>query len=250
MRTIRRQARLGTVALALAMIPVGGHTQTVGSQDPVRTIRVSGNGEVRVQPDVATVQFAVETVGQTAEEAGQANAAVMSRLIEALVREGVSRAEIQTSGYGIHPEYAPPPRPGAEPEPAQPRIRGYRAMNQVSVRSTELERVGGLIDVGLRSGANRLHGVSFEVADPSAARSEALGRAVQDARRSAETLASALGVRLGAVLDASTTADPAPPMFRSMSRDLAMSAESLVTTPIEPGEQTIRAIASVVFLIE
>jgi uncharacterized protein len=164
------------------------------------------------------------------------------------VGQGVPREDIRTSGYSLFPEYAAQPRPGTEP----PRIRGYRATNQVSVRTTEMDRLGRLIDVGLEAGANRMSGVGFELRDSRAAQAQALQRAVEEARRAAETIASTLGVTLGAVLDASTSAEPPRPMFRAAAqqmRDMEMQ-QMAPPTPIEPGEQTVYAMASLVFAIQ
>ncbi len=250
MKSARRSGLTLASVLAITAVAAGSVMGQVGERpgEP-RTIRVSGVGEVRVQPDLATIQFGVETTGATAQEAGQANAAAMDRVIRALTDAGVSRENIRTSGYSLYPEYAQQqPRPTSEPE--TPRIIGYRAMNQVAVRTTDMERIGRLIDVGLQAGANRMHGVSFEVQNGDAAQSEALRRAVDAARRSAETMASALGVRLGPVLDASTSSEPVRPLYRMAAERMAMDAYGAAPTPIEPGEQTVTATASLIFGIE
>jgi uncharacterized protein len=244
---LRNPWRLLAACCAIGMLPTMGVAQAVSGAVDARTIRVSGVGEVRAEPDLATVHFAVETTGSAAQQAAQQNAESMDRVIRALVAAGVPREDISTTGYSLYPEYAPQPR-GAEMEP--PRIRGYRASNQVGVRTTRLDRVGQLIDAGLAAGANRLSGVGFELLDPRPAQAQALERAVENARHSAETIARALGVRLGVVLDASTSAEPVRPVFRA-AREMSMDAIVVAPpTPIEPGQQTVRAMASVVFAIE
>lgn len=243
-KTLSLLLLVGSIGLVAAEAQVG----SPAARYEARTIRVSGTGEYSVQPDLATLQFAVETTGTTAQEAASANAERMERVIEALVAAGVGREDIQTSGYALFPEYAEDRRPGAELEP--PRIRGYRAMNQVSVRTRELAGVGSLIDAGLAAGANRLSGVGFGIEDRQAAESEALARAVGDARMAAEMMARALGVTLGPVLDASTAAQPMRPFYREIAQDMRMEAAAAAPTPIEPGEQTVRATASLVYGIE
>jgi len=233
---------------SLGWSPAAATAQALGVAPEARTIRVSGVGEVRTEPDLATLQFAVETTGATAQQAGRENADLMERVIQALVGAGVRREDISTSGYSLYPEYASQARPGTDP----PTIRGYRAMNQVAVRTPTLERLGPLIDTGLEAGANRLSGVFFELRDTRMAQSQALRLAVEDARNSAETIAGALGVRLGAVLDASTSSEPPRPFFRATARDGSfMEGVAMAQpTPIEPGEQTVRAMASIVYAIE
>jgi uncharacterized protein len=232
-------------AASPALLSAQSGTPLVTNQ---RTIRVSGVGEATAEPDMATIQFAVETTGATAQEAGSANADLMDQVIRALIEAGVERDQIQTSGYSLFPEYARPPR-GNDADP--PVIRGYRASNQVSVESADLEGLGQLIDAGLAAGANRLHGVTFEVRNASAAEAAALRNAVEKARESAETIAATLGVQLGQVLDASTSREPIQPMYRAVAQEsLQMMDASAAPTPIEPGQQTVRAVASIVFAIE
>jgi uncharacterized protein len=202
-----------------------------------RGIRVTGTGEEPVPPDLPHLDLAVETFAPTAREAGEENARVMERVIQALVRAGIPRAEIETRGYSLFPEYPPQPRePVATPQP-----RGYRALNMVTFRTQELARVGPLIDIALGAGANRLDGVRFGLQDPEAAQSQALALAVERARRSAETMAGSLGVRLGRIVDASTVADMVRPVPFDMAR---VAMEDAPETPIQPGEQTVNCIAA------
>lgn len=242
---------MGRVIVALALTLMGAFLpRSLEAQvaEP-RTIRVSGVGEVRATPDLATIHFGVQTTGATAQEASQRNAEAMEQVIQALMRQGIRREDIMTSGFSLYPEYDVQPRPMPEPQ-SPPQIRGYRATNQVSVRTTDLAGIGALIDAGLAAGANQMHGIFFELRDSSVAQSAALRQAVSNARTSALAMAEALGVRLGAVLDASTGVEPVRPLFRAQAaRDMAMESV-MAMTPIEPGEQTVTATASLVFAIE
>lgn len=243
---------LSRALLAGAMMMTGatgalGQVATGATYD-ARTIRVSGIGEFRAQPDLAMAFFAVETTGETAQDAATQNAERMDRVIQALRAAGVPRDDIQTSDYSLYPEYARENR--VSPEAQTPRIVGYRATNQVSVRTRDLAGIGELIDAGLAAGANRLNGVSFQIENSNSAQAEALARAVADARTDAETIASALGVRLGRVLDASTAAQPIMPLYRARFDTMeAQSAAPPPPTPIEPGMQTVTATASLVYEI-
>lgn len=232
---------LGVAAPAL---PAAGQQP---ERPAARTIRVTGTGEIQATPDQAHIDLAVETFAATAREAGEENARTMERVIRALVAAGVPRGEIETRNYSLYPEYVPPQGPRQEQE--QPQIRGYRASNMVSVRTQDLTRVGPLIDAALRGGANRMDAVRFSLQDADAAQAEATRRAVVRARQSAENIASALGVQLGQVVDASTSLEvvrPVPYMMRA--REMADAAST--PTPIEPGEQTVTATVLVVFAIE
>ena len=246
--------RLAPTALGIVTVAVFGATppmaaqQTVPRAEPAqRTIRVTGVGEQRVAPDEARIELAVETQAPTARAAGDQNARAMERVITALVRAGVPRGEIETRGYSVYPDYRDP-RPGD----TVPQIRSYRAANTVSARTEQLDRVGALIDVALGAGANRLNGIMFGLRNDAAPRAAALRNAVAQARRDAETMASALGVQLGSILDASTASAPAAPYPMPVAYRMAADMETAqsVRTPIQPGEQTVTATASLVFGIQ
>ncbi|HXN11975.1 MAG TPA: SIMPL domain-containing protein, partial [Candidatus Acidoferrales bacterium] len=64
----------------------------------------------------------------------------------------------------------------------------------------------------------------------------------------AEALASALNVKLGKVLKATTVSQERPPIPLRMGRAMSMSAN--VATPVEPGEVTVPATVSLTFEIE
>ena len=239
------------LAVALGVLAGLGGSPPLAAQEPgapvaasQRTIRVSGMGEARARPDAARLTFAVETFAPTAREAGQQNAATMEQVVAALVAAGVPRSDVETSNYTVFPEYVHDPA-----QPQAERIRGYRATNQVTLRTTQLPRVGELIDTALGAGANRVDGVMFELRDADAAQAEATRNAVERARATAQTMASALGVRLGPVLDASTGVGPIMPRPMPMARMQAMDVAA-TSTPIEPGEQTIRADVTLIFAIE
>ncbi len=232
---------MALMALACATAPATAQQPAVMTQE--RTIRVSGMGESRAQPDQALIMFAVETVGNTAQIAGRDNAQLMDRVIAALVAAGVPRADLETRGYSLHPEYA------HEEGRREPRIRGYRASNQVVLRTTSLDRVGSFIDTALGAGANRMDGIAFQLRDSAPAQAVALRSAVEAARASAETIAAALGVQLGPVLDASTTTEPVRPYPVMGDQMMRMQAAAAPPTPIQPGEQTVRAQVMLVFSI-
>lgn len=242
--------RSRSVPLLLLSAALACAAPTVAQEVPrtslvARTIRVSGVGEVRAKPDEARIELAVETQAPTARAAGEENARIAERVIAALVRAGVPRGEIETRGYSLFPDYREP-----RPDDTDPVIRGYRAANMVSVRTERLDRVGALIDVALGAGANRLNGIGFGLRNDAAPRAAALREAVAEARRAAEVMAAALGVRLGPVLDASTGVDPRPPFPMPAYRmDMAVAQSASARTPIEPGEQTVAATASLVFAV-
>ena len=128
-----------------------------------------------------------------------------------------------------------------------PEITGYVATNEVRVEMRNLEVVGQIIDAAIEAGANRASSLRFLREDRSPLH-EALAKAGTEARAQAESIAAALDVRLGRVLQATTTVAPATPIYRALQAQMESSAD--VDTPIEAGELTLSATLHVTFAIE
>ncbi|MGQ9697848.1 MAG: SIMPL domain-containing protein, partial [Armatimonadota bacterium] len=177
----------------------------------------------------------------TAREAAEANAKTASAVSDAVKRMGVPASHIQTAWYDVSPVYArEEPVPRGE-GPVTPRIVGYRVSNVVSVRlEGNLGRVGEVIDTALNAGANRVDGLSWDVRDRSKPLQTAIRRAVRDAQLKAQTIASALKVRLGPPTIVSEQG--AAPILEQRVFDRA--AGFAAATPISPG--TIQITANVV----
>ncbi|NVJ09283.1 SIMPL domain-containing protein [Myxococcus sp. AM001] len=210
----------------------------------VRTVRVEGTGEVKAQPDEAFIDVAVETLAANAKAAGEQNAKRMEKVIAALTSAGIARRDIQTRNYSVYPEYAPP-----LPNQTEPKLKGYRVSNLVSVHVKDLSRVGNLLDRALAAGANRVDSVRFGLSRQDAVQGEALRQAVARARKSAEVLAASLSVKLGAVLDASTVTEP-PQLYPARFAMAEAADARAMSTPIQPEEQAVQAKVTLVFVIE
>jgi len=235
--------QLASVLVALTCL-----TASAGADEtpPRRTIEVTGQGEVKTAPDQAVISFAVETTAPTAGAAVAENARKSGALADALKKEIGSNGKVSTTRYSLDPVYEQRER-GAGTAP--PRITGYIARNQVRAETRATDSAGKLIDVATSAGANRVDGLEFTLEERSAAQSDALKRAGQDARRQAEAAAAALAVTLGKVMSATVSGAPivAPrpyPMMRMAT------AEASAPTPVEAGDVTVTATLQVTYEIQ
>jgi uncharacterized protein len=238
---LRLRAAATGLAIILPMFALAAWAADSAANPPtVPTIEVDGSGETRTSPDTADLDLAIDTHAKTAEEAANSNAALATKVIDALKFKLGGKGKITTGGYSLNPEYDERPS-------EKPRIIGFSAQNSVTVHTGALGLVGALIDSAIAAGANRVNSLSFSVQDDTKARVEAIAIATRDARAQAEALASALDVKLGKVVKASTVAEARPIPVR-MGRAMAMSAN--VATPVEPGEVSVRATVSLTYEIE
>ncbi|CAN5781608.1 SIMPL domain-containing protein [soil metagenome] len=212
----------------------------------IREIIVTGQGDVDVAPDLATVTTGVESQAATAEAALDATSAAMREVLEAMEAAGIERADIQTSQISLTPVWSdqPVPGPGRGREDRPPMIAGYAASNLVTIRVRELARLGAVLDAVSRAGGNRIHGIGFSLAEPRRYEDEARAAAVADARAKAELYASAAGVGLGPVLAMRETA----PLDRPFP--MRAMAEAAMDVPVAEGTLTLTALVEIVYAIE
>lgn len=240
--------------LAAALILVAGAACSATTVDkaasepqPQRLMTVSGHGEARHAPDIATVNAGVRTQGATAAEALRTNTEQMNKVFAALKSLGIADADMQTSSFSVQPVYQQPapPVPGqTQNEP--PKIAGYQVFNQVTITLRDLSKLGTALDTLVSSGANDMYGVSFGIADTDPLTDKARDAAIKEAARKAQLMAASAGVKLGRIMSLSeSSATPPVPMYRAR---LAEAAAAPV--PTAAGEQVIGADATLVYEIE
>lgn len=229
--------------LLFALAPTVAAAQA--APPPPRTITVSADASVDREPDRARLMLAVESQAETAAAAAAANAERMTRVIDALRSAGISERQIRTTSYALHPIYSQPDPREIRPEPYEPRIVGYRAMNMVQVEVDALPRTGAIIDAALGAGANRVDGVQFELREREAAFNEALGHAVRRAHAQAAAAAQAAGQTLGQPLNINIGGSympPPAPMYRE-----AVMAQAADMTPVQPGVLQVNANVTITY---
>ncbi|HEY1429479.1 MAG TPA: SIMPL domain-containing protein, partial [Candidatus Tumulicola sp.] len=148
-----------------------------------------GTGTVALTPDMATVSATVETNADNAARAVSDNNARYDRVVAALERTGIARTDITLSYYTVN--YTPKPQ---TPSPGD--RYGFTVRRQFDVKVREIGKAGSVVDACTGAGATGIDNVSFGTADPKAGRTEALRRAVADARTTADALAAAAGLRV------------------------------------------------------
>ncbi len=198
---------------------------------PLRTISLSGHGEVRMAPDLAIVTVGVMSSAATAREALDANTKSMEGVMAALKDASIELRDIQTSNFSVNPRYDYGQN-NAQP----PKVIGYDVSNNVTITVRKLDGLGAVLDQVVSSGSNQINGVQFQVSKPEAATDEARKLAVADALRKANVYTAASGVTLGQIVSLSEGGgyQPPVPVFKSMRAE-AVSAD----VPVAQGEQTI-----------
>jgi uncharacterized protein YggE len=223
-------ALLGGMILALGMpsrgsaaSPAAQPAQATGS----RMLTAQGQGEVRVQPDQATMTLGVESRAAEARTALAANAEKLNGVIAALKGQGLASNSMQTSNLSLYFD--------AE-------RKEQVALHNLTVRLDDVQKVGSMLDVAVAAGANTSWGVSFGLKDASSARSQALKAAIADTRQRADDMAAALGMRITGVV----AAEEASAAVGPQGAVPGVGAGGGVA-PVQPGELSIAASVRVTY---
>ncbi|HEV8687508.1 MAG TPA: SIMPL domain-containing protein [Gaiellaceae bacterium] len=225
-------ARIALVTAAvLAAVAFAGVFQPSGAaaDTPPGGLTVVGNASSTVTPDRAGFAFGTVSQGRTAAAALGASSEAVTKIIAALRRAGVARADIQTAEISISPRSSD----------NGDSIIGYTASNTVTAIVRKLDDAGDVIDAAVAAGANQVSGPNLLASDQTAAYNAALKAAVAEARAKAQTLATAAGVTLGRITTIAEGSGAPSPMQAGAVRESAV--------PIEPGTQEIQATVSVTF---
>ena len=168
------------VALVMVLFSVAALAET--------KITVNGTGEVRVSADTAIISLGVNARDKDVLKAQQRVNETIAAIRTALIEQGVKEENINTDFINIYPLY--------DYSNDQEQLAAYNASSTLAIKVTGMESVGSLIDVCFAAGANTLNGISFSASDTEEAKTEAMKKAVTDAKKKAEILAEASGLKI------------------------------------------------------
>lgn len=216
-------------------------SQTVNNEK--NTLQANGKGVVTAKPDKADLTISVETMSQNASSAVKENAEKMNRVMEKLKSQIGKNDKISTTGYNLSPIYT------YDEKTRKSELTGYRVSNSIIVESKNLEVIGKLIDSATQAGANRIDSLSFDTDKRDEYRRQALVKAVQDARETADIVAKAAGVTIVKIIQISPSYEIPIPVYKEFALT-AREAAAPPPTQIEPGELTVSASVNMVFEIQ
>ncbi|WP_062013100.1 SIMPL domain-containing protein [Aureimonas sp. AU4] len=236
---------LGLSSAALAQTPPAPPA-TAQPSEP-RRLAVTGEGQATRAPDLALVQLTVMRQGETAQKALADNNAAMSAVQGALPEFGLEARDVQTSGFSIAPQYRYDTALDGTQSP--PTLVGYEVRNTITLRVRAVDRLGEILDRAVSLGVNDGGSIEFAAEDPSALQNEARRQAVERARASAEAMAAAAGLRLGALISIEDGATGAAPP-RPLAEMRMMAAPASPKVPVAAGETMASASVRLVFALE
>ena len=201
-----------------------------------RTLTVSAQGSVTVDPDVAILHIGFETQPADAKGAYAAGAAASNAIIAALKQAGAAESAIHSEWQRLNSASGKPHK--------------FVLAQQWTVKTTP-DRAAELLDVAVTAGATDSGNIDWTVADEKALEDQALDQAANRARSDAASLAKSMGVHLGALVYV-TNQISAPRPISYMRSAVPMSTGVATPQPlaIEPAKVSRDASVYAVYAIE
>lgn len=226
--------------IALVIAALAAAPAQAAAKPAPPSITVDADGKVLATPDLANLTLEVETQAATAAAAAQANARQADRVLAALKKTLGPQDKLRTLGYRLMPVYS------YKDKSSPPAVKAYRAVNRLEVKVLDVARLGTVMDAALQNGATKVNGPYWSHSRLEELQRQAAVNALERARRLAEALAQAAGLKIKGVEKISTgirflPARAAGAMYRA--------AKAASPTPLEVGEEEIRAHVQAVFLV-
>lgn len=215
--------------------------QAEASDSITPVLVVSATGTTTTAPDQARISLAVANFDKQLDKAQTENNATTQSVISALRQGGIKDNCIQTINYNVYPQYNYSDKPSTEPQ-----IIGYRVTNEISVVVKDIDRLGHVLDIAVKAGANNINYVTFEKSDLTACENEALTKAIARAREKAQAIVGAAGLQLGKIISINEggTQYISPRNSMYLQKDESMGSSNV---PVVPGNLTINGSVTVTY---
>lgn len=246
---LRIAVAVGILLAAFLAAKTVGEVKKIGilgtETPPQSTITVSGKGEKLAIPDIAELSFSVVAEADTASGAQEKATEKMNAALKAIRGLGIEEKDIKTTGYFMNPRYeymkiGAPCTPWGCPPDGERRLVGYEVSQSVSVKIRKLDQAGAVVSAVVAAGATNVSGISFAIEDEEAARAEARGSAIEDAKAKAELLAEQLSVKIVRVVSFNESGTY-PVYFKGVVAERGgYGGDTAVSVPeVPPGETEI-----------
>ena len=231
------------VSIAHKVSEIKSNTQ-ITDQSVRDTITIKGEAELEIVPDVASLSFGVIVEAKTVETAQKEGNEKMTTIISELKKEDIKDNDLKTNNYSIYPKYNYDRKTGKRS------LAGYEVTQNLQVKVRDFDKIGSIIQLASNAGANQVGSLNFMIDDEIAARADARGEAIKDAKAKAKVLARQLGIKLGDIVNfyESGTAQPYYD-YGMKTNSMRMEEDSITAPSIEPGTNEVSITVELVYEI-
>ncbi|MBO1518551.1 SIMPL domain-containing protein [Oceanisphaera pacifica] len=185
-----RNTVLGT--LTLLPLLVSSHAVAIAVPDKPHLV-TQGHSEIKVAPDMATLSVKVTALKSDSRAAKEDVDTKVAALFSRLAGLGVTKKDIDSGNVITRPDYQ------YSKKEDKPKLLGYRAERNISVRLYDLDQLSQVLNKVLEQGIQEIQQVSYGRRNSDELRQKARLAAMAKATELAKELSQAAGRELGDV---------------------------------------------------
>lgn len=218
-------------------------TWMASSQEQNKTIpqiAISGEGKVKVTPDIAIITLGVQNSGKEAKEVKIQNDVVIDKVLKYIKKFNIPASDYQTTQVSLNKNYD-----------YEKKKYTYEANQTITITLKDLSKYDLLMMDVMETGINKIDGVEFKSSKIEQFETEARKKALLNAKKKAEDYLSVLpGQKLGKAIlisDNSSTYYPRPVLY---AKGAVMSEIADVRETLAVGEIEVISNVNVSFVLE
>jgi uncharacterized protein YggE len=183
---------LGVMAAAATLALAAPMALAQAAPEKQRQITVSGEAEIKVEPDRAVIVLGMVSENRELARAQSENAQKIGQTLAMLEQQGIEKRHVQTDFVRIEPRFEKTFGVG----PAS-----YVVRRDIVVTITDLKKLEILIAEAVKLGINSAYNFTLMTSEPRKHRDAARLLAAQAAKEKATLLAQAVGAAVGPALN-------------------------------------------------
>lgn len=207
----------------------------------VPQISISGEGKIKVTPDIAVIQLGIQNNGKDAKEVKTLNDSTIEKVIKYIKKFNIPTSDYQTAQMSLYKNYD-----------YEKKKHSYQANQTISVTLKDISKYDAFMMDVMETGINVINGVELKSSKMETYETEARKKAILNAKKKAEDYVSVLpGQKVGKAIlisDNSYTHFPQP-VFMAKGM-MAESADAMPRETLALGEIEIICTVNVSFILE
>jgi uncharacterized protein len=228
---LNRRYLASCILIALTWAPLSSQNVQVNRQN--KTIAISADSSVSIEPDIAVLHFGYHNYGKTKDSVYVESLRTAEHILKGLFDSGVMKGQIDGNTISIQLI-----EPADEWTAEEKKERKYKAQQswrvRIPVKDAEL-----ILNSAIRNGANDVESPTWEFSKPSELQAKAGAAALSKAKTIATEMAAGLGNKLGELVYASNKAPAQLDMLdyywlRGTTLNTQTSQVSRAAGPLEP----------------
>lgn len=220
-------------------------TSAQENQKATPQISISGEGKIKVIPDIAVIHLGVQNSGKDPKEVKTQNDNTIEKVIQYIKKLNIPSKDYQTTQMSLYKNYD-----------YEKKKHTYTAEQTVSITLNDITKYNAFMMDIMETGINQINGVVFKSSKMEFHEAEARKNAVLNAKKKADDYVSVLpGQKVGKALFISEDVFThySEPRMYAMNKSETVADVALPETPRETlalGELNITSTVKVVFVLE